>query len=493
MPLSPPFFARRVWHARVTLVTVALGVSGCANFAGIGPKAQLAAPQSLGMSAVLAAPTVPTAAPAPHAAWWSAFGDAQLNALVQQALQNGPSLKVAQARIARAQSLIDYQTLAGQASVTGSVDATRQRFSANGVYPPPLAGGVYETANAQVGASYDFDLFGKNRAALDAALGQERVAQADAQAAELLLATQVTRGYFTLLRLAALQELAQRNLAVREEVVALVQSRLASGLDSPQELRSSEASLPDIRQYVLSMREQAALTRNALAALTGQALALPELPGTAMANIQLSGAPQSLSLDLLANRPDVAAARARVEVGLSEVEVAKTQFYPNINLVAFAGLNSIGFSNITKTGSEQWGVGPAIRLPIFDGGRLRAQLKTKSAEVDMAIEAYNTLLLDAVREVADQVASLQSIEAQSLEQKAGQASAQLLYDIAAQRLQAGLGNRASVLQAQSGVLVQQRQAIELMARALDTHTLLLRATGGALPPSTPQSISKSTP
>ena len=493
MPLSPPFFAGRDWRARVTLVSVALGVSGCANFAGIGPKAQLAAPQSLGMSAVLAAPTVPSAAPAPRAAWWSTFGDAQLNALVQQALQNGPSLKLAQARIARAQSLIDYQTVADQASVTGSVDATRQRFSANGVYPPPLAGGVYETVNAQVGASYDFDLFGKNRAALDAALGQERVAQADAQAAELLLATQVTRGYFTLLRLAALQELAHRNLALREEVVALVQSRLASGLDSPQELRSSEASLPDIRQYVLSMREQAALTRNALAALTGQALALPELPGTAMANIQLSGAPQSLSLDLLANRPDVAAARARVEVGLSEVEVAKAQFYPNINLVAFAGLNSIGFSNITKTGSEQWGVGPAIRLPIFDGGRLRAQLKSKSTEVDMAIEAYNALLLDAVRDVADQIASLQSIQAQSLEQQTGQASAQLLYDIAAQRLHAGLGNRASVLQAQSGVLTQRRQAIELMARALDTHTLLMRATGGALPTTNPQSISKSTP
>ena len=230
-----------------------------------------------------------------------------------------------------------------------------------------------------------------------------------------------------------------------------------------------------------------------MAALTGQALALPEVPATALANIQLSGTPQSLSLDLLANRPDVAAARARVEVGLSEVEVAKAQFYPNINLVAFAGLNSIGFSNITKTGSEQWGVGPAIRLPIFDGGRLRAQLKSKSTEVDMAIEAYNALLLDAVRDVADQIASLQSIQAQSLEQQTGQASAQLLYDIAAQRLHAGLGNRASVLQAQSGVLTQRRQAIELMARALDTHTLLMRATGGALPTTNPQSISKSTP
>ena len=462
------------------LIALALGLGGCANFTGIGPQARMTEPQALGLASPVAkaAPAVPTVA---SPTWWARFGDAQLDALVQQALQNHPNLRIAQARVARAQVLTDTVASTELPNVNGSVDATRQRFSANSIYPPPLAGGVYETANAQITAGYEFDLFGKNRAALDAALGQVRAAQADAQAAELLLATQVTRSYFTLLRINALQALAQRNLAQREQLLALVQSRLAAGLDSPTELRNSEASLPEIRQYAESLREQAALARNALAALTGQPLGLQDLKAGTLAQIKPQAAPQAVPLDLLANRPDVAAARARVEAALSDVEVAKAQFYPNINLVAFAGLNSIGFGNISKAGSEQWGVGPAIRLPIFDGGRLRAQLKGRAADVDVAIETYNALVIDAVREVADQITSLQSIVRQSQEQQSAFASAQTLQDIAAQRFAAGLSNRASVLNAHSAVLAQERQAIDLAARTLDAQALLLRATGGSVP------------
>ena len=461
------------------LIALALGLGGCANFAGIGPQARMTEPQALGLgsAAPKAAPAVPSVA---SPAWWARFGDAQLDALVQQALQNHPNLRIAQARVARAQALTDTVASTELPNVNGAVDATRQRFSANSIYPPPLAGGVYETAHAQITAGYEFDLFGKNRAALDAALGQVRAAQADAQAAELLLATQVTRSYFTLLRINALQALAQRNLAQREQLLALVQSRLAAGLDSPTELRSSEASLPEIRQYAESLREQAALARNALAALTGQPLGLQDLKAGTLAQIKPQAAPQAVPLDLLANRPDVAAARARVEAALSDVEVAKAQFYPNINLVAFAGLNSIGFGHISKAGSEQWGVGPAVRLPIFDGGRLRAQLKGRAADVDVAIETYNALVIEAVREVADQISTLQSIARQSQEQQSAFASAQTLQDIAAQRFAAGLSSRASVLNAQSAVLAQERQAIDLAARTLDAQALLLRATGGGV-------------
>ena len=488
MPISFSSTSPAPWRPfamTATLAALALSAGGCANFAGIGPKARMTEAQTLGLPSAAASTPAPAEPAAPRVAWWSRFGDAQLDTLVQMALDKQPSLRLAQARVARAQALAGVVESADLPNVTASAEAMRQRITANGIYPPPLAGNVIEMPNAQISASYEFDLFGKNRAALDAALGQVRAAQADSQAAELLLATQVTRSYFTLLRLQALQDLAQRNLAQREQIVALVQARLKAGLDSPTELQSSQATLPEIRQYLESLREQAALTRNALAALTGAPLGLQDLkPGT-LARITALPTPQTMPLDLLANRPDVAAARARVEAGLSEVEVAKAQFYPNINLVAFAGLNSVGFGNISKAGSEQWGVGPAIRLPIFDGGRLRSQLKGKSADVDVAIETYNGLVVDAVREVADQVASLQSIARQSQEQKAAQASAQTLYDIAVQRFAAGLGNQALVLNAQTAGLNQERVAIELQARALDAQAQLLRATGGSVPTAAP--------
>ena len=480
MPINLFSTAQVPWRRNASLAALALTLGGCANFGGIGPQAQMTELQTLGLQNATASKPATTEPAAQGVAWWSRFGDAQLDTLVQKALDKQPNLRLAQARVARAQALAGVVESADLPNVTASAEAMRQRITANGIYPPPLAGNVLEMPNAQISASYEFDFYGKNRAALDAALGQVRAAQADRQAAELLLATQVTRSYFTLLRLQALQDLAQRNLAQREHIVALVQSRLKAGLDSPAELQSSEATLPEIRQYLESLREQASLTRNALAALTGSPLGLQDFkPGT-LARISALPTPQSMPLDLLANRPDVAAARARVQAGLSEVDVAKAQFYPNINLVAFAGLNSIGFGNISKEGSQQWGVGPAIRLPLFDGGRLRSQLKGKSAEVDVAIETYNVLVIDAVREVADQVASLQSIARQAQEQQTAQASAQTLYDIAAQRFAAGLGNQALVLNAQTAVLAQERQAIELQARALDAQAQLLRATGGSV-------------
>jgi NodT family efflux transporter outer membrane factor (OMF) lipoprotein len=482
MPISLFSSAPVPWRRNAlpaALAAVSLSLGGCADFGGIAPQANMTAPQTWGLQSTPAS-TSPVALAAAPAAWWSRFGDAQLDALVQQALQNQPNLRLAQARVARAQALTGVVQSADLPSLSASAEAMRQRITANGIYPPPLAGNVFEMPNAQLSASYEFDFFGKNRAALEAAIGQVQAAQADAQAAQLLLATQVTRGYFMLLRLQALQELAQRNLALREQSLALVQARLSAGLDSPLELRSSEASLPEIRLYAESLREQAALARNALAALTGTPLGLKDLKPGVLSRIVAVPTPQSMPMDLLANRPDVAAARARVQMSLSEVEVAKAQFYPNINLVAFAGLNSIGFNNLTKDGSEQWGVGPAIRLPIFDGGRLRAQLKAKSADVDMAIETYNSLLVEAVREVADQLASLQSLARQSQEQQAAQSSAQTLYDIASQRFASGLVTQVQVLNAQSAVLAQERQAIELSARALDAQAQLLRSVGGVL-------------
>jgi len=467
------------WRS-AALVAAALGLGACADFSGIAPQARLTEPQTLGLGTSAPASSTAAASDATtvNPQWWTRFGDAQLNALVAQALQNSPTLKLAQARVDRALAFTDLSRSAELPAVNGALDATRQRFSANGVYPPPLAGNVFETANAQVTASYELDLFGKNRAALDAALGQARAAQADAQQAALLLAAQVTRGYVAVQRLYALQAVAQANMAQREQALALTQARQKAGLDSTLELTSSEAGLPEIRQYLESLREQTALARNALAALTGQPLGMQDLKTVSMDTLQTVAPPQTIALDALANRPDIAAARARVEASLGEVEVAKALFYPNINLVAFAGLNSIGFDRISRAGSEQWGVGPAIRLPIFDAGRLRAQLKGKTAEVDIAIETYNALLIDAVREVADQIATLQSIRAQGVDQQAAQASAQTLYEIANQRFVAGLNNRTSVLGAQTAVLAQQRQAIELRARALDAQALLMRATAG---------------
>ena len=183
-------------------------------------------------------------------------------------------------------------------------------------------------------------------------------------------------------------------------------------------------------------------------------------------------------MDLLGRRADIAAARARIEAATHDIDNAKAMFYPNINLVGFAGYSSIGFDKLLQSGSDQWGVGPAIRLPIFEGGRLRANLRGKTADLDIAVESYNNLVIDAVHDVADQLVSAKAIARQQADQAAAQGSAESAFAIATQRYKAGLGNYLNVLSAEPAVLAQRRLAVDLAARALDTQVQLIRALGG---------------
>ena len=473
MQSQPTHASTRRRHVlALSMLVLSLGLTACADMSGIGPgKAVMRDAPSLALA--------PGETVAPLTAqWWRDYGDEQLDRLVAQALADNPSLKVAQARLSRAQAVLEVADAATLPQLNGGLDLTRQRYTRNGAVPAPLAGSIRESGTLQLTASWELDFFGKYQAALDAALGTVNAAQADAQAARVLLASNVVRSYFQLARLHDQLAVARRTLTQREETLRLVRDRVNAGLDTHLELRQSEGSLPEARQQIEALQEQVSLTRNALAALVGQpAEALPLAP-RAQASIRKIAIPATLQADLLGQRADIAAARWRVQAAGHDVRNAKTQFYPNINLVAFAGFSSIGLGRLLDSGSQQWGVGPALRLPIFDAGRLRANLRGKTADLDAAVESYNAAVIDAVREVADQLASTQSIARQQAEQQAAQTAAEAAYDIALQRYRAGLGNYLNVLTAETSVLNQRRLAVDLAARALDTQVLLIRALGG---------------
>lgn len=466
-----PFFSSGALP-RLGVLVLALGLSACADMSGLkAPPAQLRDAASLNLG--------DAPAPAPVAAdWWKAYGDAQLDALVDRAIAQSPSLKIAQARLARAQAVLEVADAALLPQVNGALDLTRQKYTARGAVPAPLAGSIRESGTLQLSASWEIDFFGKYQAALDAALGTVRATEADAQAARVLLASNVVRSYFQLARLNDQLAVAERTLAQRTQTLRLVQDRVNAGLDSQLELRQSEGSLPDARQQIEALQEQATLTRHALAALVGEPNQTVVLNTPTQAALKPLALPTTLHADLLGQRADIVAARWRVEAATHDVRNARTQFYPNINLVAFAGVSAIGLGRLLDGASQQWGVGPAVRLPIFDAGRLRANLRGKNADLDAAIQSYNAAVIDAVREVADQLASAQSIARQQSEQRQAQAAAEGAYTIALQRYQAGLGNYLNVLTAETSVLAQRRLAVDLSARALDAQVGLARALGG---------------
>jgi NodT family efflux transporter outer membrane factor (OMF) lipoprotein len=457
--------------------TVVLTLAGCANSAGIASSAQPIAPASIGLDAGATAPVVPVV-PAVTADWWKGFGDTALNEIVDRALAGNPNLRVAQARLERAQAAVDVNKSVDGLHLNAEADATRQRFSSNSIYPPPLGGGIYTLVNAQIGASYEFDFFGRNRAAIEAAVGAQRAAQADVQAARIVLAGNVARTYVQLGRLFAQREVAERSLKQRDEILSLIKQRVSGGLDTNVELRQGEGALPESRQQIEQLDEQIALARHALAALTAQAPSAYDTLIVPLRTVQAVPVPNALPADLLGRRADISAARWRIEAATSDVKSAKASFYPNINLSAFVGLASIGLNNLVKASSEQYGIGPALTLPIFDGGRLRANLRGKSADLDAAIESYNGAVIDAVHDAADQISSVRSIERQQAQQVNALAASESAYDLATQRYKAGLGTYLTVLNAEASVLNQRRLGADLKARALDVQIGLIRALGG---------------
>jgi NodT family efflux transporter outer membrane factor (OMF) lipoprotein len=466
--------ASRTWLASgIRTALLATVLTGCANPSGISPQARLRDASSLG----LAEPTANAVAPV-DALWWRAFDDATLNQLEAQALQANPSLKLAQARLAGAQAAVQFTDAARGPQFAAQLNLTEQRYTANGAVPPPLAGSVRDSGTAQIAASWEMDFFGKNQAALQAALGTERAAKADAQAARVLLAAQVAQTYFAWVGLHEQRLVAQQVLAQREAMRQLVQARLQAGLDTPLDLRQADAALPEARLQLAQLDEQIALIKNALAALIDEPNKPLALIPSAQAAIKSISFDSAITTNLLGQRADVTAARWRAQAADQTVASARAQFYPNINLTAFAGLSSIGLDKLLQSGSQQWGVGPALSLPLFDGGRLRANLSGKTAERDAAVESYNSTVINAVHDVADQLASTQAVAAQRAVQALAATAAADAYAGAQQRFRSGLYNALQVLGFESAVLTQRRAAVDLNTRALQNQVTLARALGG---------------
>ena len=327
--------------------------------------------------------------------------------------------------------------------------------------------------------SWDLDFWGRNRALIAAARSGEQAAEADRQAARLELSVAVVRAYIQLELQYALLDVTTDNLKQQSSILDLTQQRVSAGLENTARVRQSEGTVALTRAGLAFVEGSVELARNQLADLVGagpdraQALQRPQLH--APADIAL---PSSLPADLLGRRPDVAAARAQVESATHGIKAAEADFYPNVNLTAFAGFQAIGLSQLFDASDRIVGATPAVHLPVFNRDALRGELYGRQAQLDSSVGQYNQTLLDAVRDVADVVANWRALERESHEEDTALAAAQSSYDLTSQRYRAGLDNYLSVLSSQNQVLLSQTLRAELQARRLTYSVDLVRALGG---------------
>jgi len=460
----------------LTIVSLlaATALSACATL----PKPEAArvakTPQSYATAQALAGPQRDW----PADVWWTAYGDGQLNSLMSEALANAPSLAVAEARIRKAQAQEMRGRLGPTISANASVEETKQSYNA-GIPAAFVPKGYNDFGRATLDFSWELDFWGKNRSAVAAAISETRAAEADAAEARLMLSTNVAAAYADLARLYAERDVAERAAAVQGETSKLVADRVANGLDTLGEQRQAEANPLQAKADIDALDEQIALTRNRLAALIG---AGPDRGLTigrpAAATLKPLGVPAELAANLVGRRPDITAARWRAEAAAERIHEARAAFYPDVNLVAFIGVQSLFLNKLTASGSDIGQVGPAVSLPIFNGGRLKMGLRGAEADRDAAVASYDGAVAEAFHQVADVLASSKALQTQAASSRAALAASEDAYRIARLRYQGGLSTYPAVLLAEQAVLQRRRIVADLDARALALDVQLVRALGG---------------
>ncbi|GJH24198.1 efflux transporter outer membrane subunit [Caballeronia novacaledonica] len=467
-------FGSRIARTGVTLMVAAV-LSACANYAGIHSDKELAQPQDYATQQSLPADEGRW----PASDWADQFGDAQLRALLDEALAGSPTLEQARARIAAASAYSETAKAGTMPRVDASYSYTRQRFSENALVPPPYAGSWQSENKGLLSASYDLDLWGKNREALKSAVSQVQASRADAEAVRLALDTSIARTYNQLARLYALHDIAQSEVDERDKIVRITAGRIANGLDTEVERKTAEADLASSRSALSALDGRIVATRYQLAALLGKG---PDR-GLSIARPQLGigdevRLPGNLPADLVSRRPDIVAARWRVDAMTHDIKEAKAEFYPDINLSASLGLDAFGFGRLLTAASRTVSAGPAIHLPIFDGGALRAQLKDRYAGFDYAVATYDQTLVTALNDVATNLSQIRSTDAQLVDANVAQDAAHSAQRLALTQYRAGLANQLTVLNAETNALASERAVANLKMDRRDQQIALAAALGG---------------
>jgi len=471
-PLSTPTRARR---AVIAAALAALALSACVNYSGIRSDKQIAQP-----SQYETAQSIPAQGGQwPALDWANQFGDPQLPKLIDEALAGNPSIAQAQARLAKASSYIESSRAALLPKAGVQYSWTRELYTANGLYPPPYGGTWYSENNLLASASWELDLWGKNRQRLAQAVSQQRAAAADMQQARVTLAASVARTYNQLAQLYALREIAAREIDNRRTIGSITSERFRAGLDTNVEKQTASGNLATSQASLSQLDGQIQIIRYQLGALLGKGpdrgLAIAQPVVNPVAEIAL---PDNLPADLVARRPDIVAARWQVEAAMHDVKEAKAEFYPDVNLAAGFGFDAFGWGRFLNFASRQASIGPAVHLPLFDAGALRAQLKSRYADFDLDVANYNQTLINAFNDVATQVSSIRSIDRQLVDATKALDASTNAWHLAVVRYRAGLSEQLQVLTADQNRLAAEQTVTNLRMQRRDMQLALIKALGG---------------
>ncbi|PWB33676.1 RND transporter [Pseudomonas sp. SDI] len=496
---------RRIIRAlnALSVCAFSLTLSGCIGTWGIAPQSKTLQANTLTTDAAIREAARDANWPAQQ--WWRAYGDPQLERWIALAVKDSPSMAMAAARVREARALAGVIESAEKLQVNGDAVLKRHNWPEDPFYGPgALSGANTWDNNAALGFSYALDLWGRERNASEQAVDRAHMSVAQARQAQLELQNNIVKVYIQLSLHFAQRDIVAAELEQQEQILALAERRLAGGIGTHFEVSQAQTPLPETHRQLDAINEEIALARNQLAALAGKGPgegAQLQRPSLSL-DVELK-LPSALPADLLGQRPDVVASRWQVAAQARGIDVAHAGFFPNVDLIGGLGFMATGGGPLEfLTGRKfNYNLGPAISLPIFDGGRLRAELGVASAGYDIAVAHYNQTVVEALKGISDQLIRRASMNEQQHFAAASVASAQKTYDIAMIAFQRGLTDYLNVLNAQTLLFRQQQIQQQVQAARLSAHAELVTALGGGLgagadvpdvereaPPATPRTL-----
>ena len=469
---------------RLTLaVSVTLAVSGCATVGS-----DFTAPKNVADASFRHLPQAGASEAHLPAQWWTVFNDATLNSLEQTALRDNPGVKAAAQRLVQALEQAGVSRASQQPSLSVNTSVANSRTSAETSQGLALGGRSIKGNNYTVGASmsYELDLLGRVRRLVEASDAQALVAEADRDGVLLILSSQLATTYWQLRGLDAEIAILKGALDTRRESEELVTARFDAGLSNELDVSRARIEYANAKADLQEVQRQRNLLEHSLATLVG---ASPSAMLTA-ANANPAVLPQppaipvGLPASLLAQRPDLAGSVANLRAANAQIGVAEGAFYPSLTLTGNFGYASENLRKLGEGSSRQFSVGPlALSLPIFDGGRNKANLAIAKARYEEAIANHETKLLTALREVEDALSDVEQRQLQGEAQSASQVAAARGYLVARARYERGVSTYLDVTDAQRSALTADRAAVQINTQRLLAAVSVARALGAGWQPS----------
>ena len=414
----------------------------------------------------------------PKGAWWEIFNDAELNDYEQQLLNANQSLAAAKERLSEARSLARVATAGYFPTVTTDPNASRQRYSGHRpevvTLGRPLTQNTYEVPFL---LNYEPDLFGKVRRTLEASNASLQSTAADLYNVNLVLTAELAADYFSLRELDAETQVVQESVAIQRKGLQLVEDRHAGGVASGLDLAQQKTLLDSTKTQLYLVQQQRAQFEHAIAVLTGNPASTFSVPVRPL-NATPPPVPLGVPSNLLERRPDVATAERQMAYENALVGVATAAFYPQLTIFGGGGVQSTDITNLFTAPSAIWSLGGDLLQPIFQGGRLRANLAATKSAYDESVANYREAVLTAFQQVEDGLSGLNALSQADATQNAAVADARRALELANNRYVGGVTSYLDVITAQSALLSNQRLATQLLGQQMVTSVYLVKALGG---------------